>query len=437
VSGRAEIEFEWLWHSPSAGESDDLPRRVLAGDVIVARRALGALGVLEPFEELSYEGISQEMGEEAALEVRRRGFERFHEVVSAPQVPEVTERAYRLYSDRAPALLETMAREILGIEGRFYFERNANVRFHVPYDLARAHRRAYTDFARDRGEGKISAHGPHRDSWLDCPDNAVNLWAAIGPVQHGNGLSVFPEAYRWRLSFVPGGGVPRGQALGVPITCELAPGDVLLFHSDHVHASELNRCEATRHVVSFRVCVDRPHFPNGHYHHYRHSSLGGLPQPLREMPANLAGSWLDTQVRFLGKRLGLQVPARCSSEEAVTAESLREEDPPVLVEEPPAPGELVLLSERLCATTRDDGTTVAFDRFCPHEGADLSRGHVRDGVLYCPWHNLAFDLETGRSPCTTLGALELRACRRNGDGWEVDEASERVAAESEASAREA
>ena len=33
-------------------------------------------------------------------------------------------------------------------------------------------------------------------------------------------------------------------------------------------------------------------------------------------------------------------------------------------------------------------------RSCPHLGADLGTGVVRDGVLYCRWHGLAFDGNT-------------------------------------------
>lgn len=32
---------------------------------------------------------------------------------------------------------------------------------------------------------------------------------------------------------------------------------------------------------------------------------------------------------------------------------------------------------------------------CPHRGAQLSQGTIQDSVVVCPWHEWAFDVETG------------------------------------------
>jgi 3-phenylpropionate/trans-cinnamate dioxygenase ferredoxin subunit len=43
-----------------------------------------------------------------------------------------------------------------------------------------------------------------------------------------------------------------------------------------------------------------------------------------------------------------------------------------------------------------DGERIfACERACPHEQADLSRGHVADGRLFCPRHLAWFNLLTG------------------------------------------
>jgi nitrite reductase (NADH) small subunit len=59
-----------------------------------------------------------------------------------------------------------------------------------------------------------------------------------------------------------------------------------------------------------------------------------------------------------------------------------------------------------------DGRYWAIADICPHQGAQLSAGHLggslvfadgvcsveREGeILRCPWHNFAFDVTTGRS----------------------------------------
>jgi nitrite reductase (NADH) small subunit len=40
----------------------------------------------------------------------------------------------------------------------------------------------------------------------------------------------------------------------------------------------------------------------------------------------------------------------------------------------------------------------ALNSICPHMGGPMSCGSVRDGKIYCPWHDWGFDIETGESP---------------------------------------
>ncbi|KRR28832.1 Rieske (2Fe-2S) protein [Bradyrhizobium retamae] len=43
-----------------------------------------------------------------------------------------------------------------------------------------------------------------------------------------------------------------------------------------------------------------------------------------------------------------------------------------------------------------EGSAVACERLCPHEQADLARGHLSGERLFCPRHAASFDLRTGR-----------------------------------------
>lgn len=64
------------------------------------------------------------------------------------------------------------------------------------------------------------------------------------------------------------------------------------------------------------------------------------------------------------------------------------------------------LTERTIISARADGVELimvcnageihAFERACPHEQADLCRGHVQDGRLFCPRHRASFDLRDGK-----------------------------------------
>lgn len=44
-----------------------------------------------------------------------------------------------------------------------------------------------------------------------------------------------------------------------------------------------------------------------------------------------------------------------------------------------------------------DGEFYAINNVCPHAGAALERGMVKDGVLFCPLHHWGFHLNTGQS----------------------------------------
>jgi hypothetical protein len=60
--------------------------------------------------------------------------------------------------------------------GRFYIEDCPNVRFHVPYDRARAIK-GIDSF---KYISKIGPHGPHHDSWYYCPTQCLDVWMRWG-----------------------------------------------------------------------------------------------------------------------------------------------------------------------------------------------------------------------------------------------------------------
>ena len=157
--------------------------QVLEGQVFVVRRSLQQFGLLEPLVQKTLESIRSNASDEAADFVAEQGFERIHEVVTPDHLPDVTDAVYEQVSGTAAEFLDRYVPGVFGFEKPFYYERTPNVRFHYPFDLTLAHRKKFDEFAKRHGQGKISAHGPHRDYWVDCPDNAVNIWIAVGPVQ--------------------------------------------------------------------------------------------------------------------------------------------------------------------------------------------------------------------------------------------------------------
>lgn len=387
--------------------------RVLAGQVYVVRRPLQRLGLFDLLRQQTLDGIRQSAGASAAESVAALGFERIHEVVDPKDLPEVTDAVYRRVAEVAREFLLRYIPGVFGHDKPIYYERTANVRFHYPFHVVRAHRRQFNEFAKSHGQGKIVAHGPHRDYWLDCPDNAVNHWVAMGRVKRGNGLSIFHEHYDQEFEFGEDGNLRReGSPLRAPLNFDLEPGDTLVFHANHLHASELNRTDETRYVISFRMVFSKPNFPEGHHHEYIHSGWAGggaLKRMLATAPAYMQPSYAADRMRRVARKLGMSRGKTKAPSDDTCTEEPRLKDLgriSVLLKDLPI-GTVRAVARDACLIRLSEDQFMACGRKCPHEGADLARGFVREGQLVCPWHNLPFDGSNGDSECEGLGALRL------------------------------
>jgi nitrite reductase/ring-hydroxylating ferredoxin subunit len=300
-----------------------------------------------------------------------------------------------------------------------YYEETPNVRFHIPYDLAREHKSSFNEFAKDYGQGKIVAHGPHRDSWLDCPSNGVNLWFAIGRVRRGNGLTVYARDYGRDFRYKRSGDVADGEKLSKPETFDLAPGDCVLFHTDQMHGSELNRTDETRYVISFRMTFGKPEFPNRHFHRYVHAGLAEGPfNFVAATPAMLQPSYPRSLIRRIVEKLS-PAPVDAPARPPEVIGTVRDGKIVVALADV-AVGEVRGASEALCVARLASDKVVAFTRRCPHQGGDLANGWVDGQNLVCPWHNLPFDAASGRSPCASLPPLKRVAATIVGDEVVID-----------------
>jgi len=64
----------------------------------------------------------------------------------------------------------------------------------------------------------------------------------------------------------------------------------------------------------------------------------------------------------------------------------------------------------------DDGTFLAREARCKHQGADLGAGRLAGSRVTCPRHGWEYDLATGE--CTNMGSLPLRPhAFEVRDGW--------------------
>ena len=401
MTGQSPIEIRHI------GEVRDLAKRILDGEVFVLRQGLQQLGLFEPLVDGTLEGIKAAAGEDVSEKVRHGGFDRIHEWVNPLDLPKVTDAVYGVLTPRALGHLRTLVPRVFPGAGTFYYEQAPNVRFHIPYDHAARYRREFDKFAEKRGQGKIAAHGPHRDQWVDCPSNAINIWIAIGPVQQGNSLTVFTEDYGKPFAFKDGY-ILNGERLHKPLSFDLAPGDAVLFLSSHLHGSEVNRTDRTRYVVSYRVTFGKPHYPHGHYHHYLHSGLANGPlRPLAHVPQNLQASFFRYQVQRV--RIKLTGRGKMSGADDATAATTGPRNPPIPQASIPLSdfpvGTVRAVSKTACVARISSDQFAAFSRYCPHSGGDLAAGWMDNGKLVCPLHSLPFDCTTGASPCTSLKPL--------------------------------
>lgn len=415
MRGHAPIEIK------NVGDVPDLARRILNGEVFVLRQGLQQLGLFEPVVNSTLDGIRASAGPDVAEQVRRAGFDRIHEWVDPLKLPAVTDAVYAELTPRALDHLQTLVPRVFPGEKTFYFERSPNVRFHIPFDDAARHRREFDKFAEKRGQGKIAAHGPHRDQWVDCPSNAINIWIAIGPVKQGNSLTVFTKDYDTPFAFKDGY-ILNGQPLQQPLSFDLDPGDAVLFLSSHLHGSELNRTNSTRYVVSYRVTFGKPHYPHGHYHHYVHSGLASGPfKSLANVPQNLQASFFRYQLR----RVKIKLTGRgrmTGADEAAVAAIPQPAIPPTpslpLTEIPV--GSIRAIARHAVVARLAEDRFAAFSRYCPHSGGDLTAGWIDGGKIVCPLHSLPFDCETGASPCGSLKPLREFPWRVEGGRVHVD-----------------
>jgi len=74
-----------------------------------------------------------------------------------------------------------------------------------------------------------------------------------------------------------------------------------------------------------------------------------------------------------------------------------EQHEPLVVPEPPAPGELLAVGREgdRVAIANVDGTFFAFQDECTHEGCSLAEGYLEGHVVECDCHGGEFDVRTG------------------------------------------
>lgn len=250
-------------------------------------------------------------------------------------------------------------------------------------------------------------------------------------------MSIYPQIYGKRLPCTKDGKILPDQYFGSITNFELKSGDALIFHGEHLHSSEINSTDETRCVVSLRMTLEKPQFldqspykDNYIYYHPNHKLKARLTELLRGILrrlrkqinsslgkqeqqnyilSELAGTVFDVTSTNFPKPISLKTVEETSRDE--TKFIFDSSDLPT--------GTIKPLSKKLCVARLDNQKVVAFSRYCPHEAADLAGGFLRDGQIFCPWHNLAFSLEDGSSRCQSLSSLTIVNSIENSDKVEI------------------
>ena len=383
---------------------DRIAPGIKRGEIFVVRNCLQAIGGLDPLRAMILDVLEEVAGPAARGKAVSAGLNRLHDFVPVEQLmqmnPLMKQRARRL----AAPIIAAMA-EKLGFGPNVHFEDTPNVRIFVPHDVMAQHDAAFKDYAKRRGSGgELTLHPPHQDSRHYHPTGAINIWCAIADVVEANGMTVYPEFYGHHLPCTKAdGGLAPGQYLGPPISMDLAPGDAWIFETVHLHASTLNQTDDTRFVISFRVTTDTPHYPDKPWYNY--------VRPADCTPDGPPPSQVDYSK---GQPSRGPVTLDTSNRFPPAVVAVAQPDGTIAVPSGMVPeGEIRPISEDLCIA-RIGGKPVAFQRGCPHEGADLAGGVIRHGQIMCPWHGLRINPADGTSGCKTLQALELMVCAEQG-----------------------
>ena len=350
------------------------------GELLLYRQGLQKLGFFAPIHEAIFACTAKHVNDNTLNELRKNGIEHIHEYLSGAQLIAVYHEMREILAKTMPYYVKEICRQLLGIN-RCYIHANSLIRIIVPHKILCDNLNEFSKHL-----GKLDLHGPHHDFYQDVAFGSINLWIAIGPVHEANGMSIFTDV--WGKTLPKGKDhVAADQYLGEPVNIVCEPGDILMFHNHHMHASVLNSTQSSRIVLTNRFTVETPVHPN---------------------PANMM-TYVDSSQIVENIRPDSTIPHGRDTVKIVTqyysrtkesVEGWSQKLPSELND-----NEITAINQERCAV-KIDGKIHFIARYCTHIGADLSLGYVKDGKIHCPWHNLPFDPETGRSACDAIRPLK-------------------------------
>ena len=211
-----------------------------AGTPVRLEGALSELGYLAEIADLYLDEVQAMTSASAAQTLRSEGLERMHDVLDAEQVAELIPRLHARSVELAEPIVRSFVEATTSApHPHYFFCRRTWIRATVPYRLVETRPEILQT-------GHLFGHllptQRHRDIDVTLPRGSISIWSAVGPVCEGNSVSVFEGSE---------------ACPGRSITPSLAPGDVMIFNGDLLHASVRNETDETRVAVGHRVLLGR------------------------------------------------------------------------------------------------------------------------------------------------------------------------------------
>lgn len=396
------VQREWTRGADRASVLDRLDR----GELIIVRQYLQRVNLMNACNALVLEAVHHVCGKKTKVALRKVGISRLHLHVDKNQLGQVYGVLRNALAGKMPFVTANLFRQ-LGAADPFFVHSASLIRLQYPHEATRGLQQEFKRAAL----GKLHPHGPHHDHYQNVPFNALNTWVALTDIDRSNGMLVYLDV--WGRNLDKGDEIVADQyRLGRPHWVEMKAGDALIFHSNHLHSSQLNSSKTTRVVLTNRVCLDHPIYPDlSKPQQYFHSAAFPM--------ANDFGG-LFAAPGFVGDPSAVVPPhapdpatlARVQSEFAArhaAGQELIHRDDPVGEEEARAQlaeGRIIALDDRTCLA-RINGQDYEFPRRCPHEAADLAKGFVEDGKVVCPFHGARLCPSSGQ--CEGIASMKFRA----------------------------
>lgn len=390
---------------PSVGK-DTVLTRLYQGELIFVRNYLQQVNLMKPCITLVLDAVSHVCGKKVKAALRKVGISRLHLHVTKDQLGSVYGVLRNVLAGKMPCVTANMFRQ-LGAEDPFFVHNASLIRLQYPHLATRGKQREF----KQQALGKLHPHGPHHDHYQNVPYNAINTWVALNDIDRTNGMLVYLDV--WGRNLEKGDEIVADDyLLGRPHWVKMKAGDALIFHSNHLHSSQLNYSGTTRAVLTNRVCIEQPIYPDFNrpqaYYHSRAFPVVDDFSGLFAAPGFVGDPNAILSPEAPAPALLAKTEAQIASSKAAgndllyrPVEETQDEARRRLSE-----GDIIALDDKTCIT-RINGEDFEFPRRCPHEAADLAKGFVEDGKIVCPFHGASLCPVSGQ--CDGIASMKFRS----------------------------